>query len=88
MNKRDAKKAADSFTGTVGDIRAILEKADKNGMSAINPSFPKAQIWGMFWAAWSGRDDKERPNMFAHADGSGGGTRDRMNVQNVFREFT
>ena len=88
MNKRDAKKAADSFTGTVGDIRDILEKADKSGMSTVNPSFPKAQVWGMFWAAWAGRDANERPAMFSHADGSGGGTKDRLVVQNVFREFT
>lgn len=87
MNKRDAKLAADNFNGTVAEIRKILESADKNGMSIINPSFPKAQVWGMFYAAWAGRADDERPKMFRFADGSGGGTRDRMNVQNVFREF-
>lgn len=88
MNKRDARKAADTFMGTVGDIQEILEQAEKDGMSTINPSFPKAQVWGMFWAAWAGRDAKERPKMFAHPDRSGGRTVDHMNVQNVFREFT
>lgn len=86
MDKRTAKRMADDFTGTVGDLRAMIASASTEGFSIVNPQIPKADALEIYRRAISGREDNETPKMFAQIDRSGGGTPDRMIVQNIYRD--
>ena len=90
MNKSKAKKAADEFTGTIGDLLKIIGDSGKDGMSIVNKSFPKQMILDILRDGIKHRDPDEKPLMFTmdvySRAGAMRGTPDRLTVQNIFRE--
>lgn len=90
MNRRAAKEAANSFQGTIGELRAMIAASSRAGISTINPSLTKAQAVDIFAAALEGRADDERPAMFRPDPYSRRGhmraSRDHLLVHNIHRE--
>ena len=90
MNKRAAKEAADSFQGTIGDLRAMIAASSRAGISTINPALTKAQAVDIFAAALYGLADDELPAMWRpdpySRRGAMKGTGDRLIVQYIHRE--
>lgn len=89
MNKRDAKKAADTFAGTIGELRAMIRAAPRYGQSVVNKALTKERALEVFARALDGRQDDERPAMFQpdpYRPGQQAATGDRLIVQNIMRE--
>lgn len=89
MKEADAKKEILDFSRTWKDLKELVDKADKNGLSKINPAFTKIQISQIFYGFIEGKDENAIPEtmMFdVHTDRikvSGTG----LGVRNILREF-
>lgn len=62
MNKKEARQQAIANTRTIGELKALVAKAKRDGISKVNPSFPKERVLQILSGALGDRQDDEVPS--------------------------
>lgn len=91
MDKRKAKKLAETGTLSIGELRKIIAaRSGVVGMSRVNPGFTIKQVTDIFAAALAGRDDAETPIAWRsdpyRRSGAMKHTRDVLTITNILWE--
>jgi hypothetical protein len=91
MDKRKARKLAESEAFSIGDLRKLIEaRSSATGPSRVNPSLTAKHATDIFAAALAGRDDAEIPKAWRTDPYSRTGamkhTRDALTITNILWE--
>lgn len=89
MNRRQAKLEAINNKRTWGELREIVNRANRNGMSRVNKSLTKIQVYEIFKKIIDARDLSEIPTgeRYSVSRNRYVMTGDGLAIFNLLREF-